>query len=258
METTEIDNGRNTLVNSKNFNPKVGVIIGATAGLLMLGGVAYALTPSGNLIKVDENAPKGEGLEKYLENLMAEDNIASGGGGNNVSEIQGKFFNIYTAPHAHNVNDSMSFDEAFASARGELGAGGVFEWRGQLYGTFYATEVDTKGNPIIDYNKVPNPGYQPSVTDNRFTNPDALDEDIKDEFAEIMEAPTEIVAKAGIVEIDSVERSIQNDNNPEHENNTVQQTPPEINNDSENQIPDMPQDMACTEDTSLNNFDDFA
>lgn len=41
---------------------------------------------------------------------------------------------------ASTVNDSMSFNEAFASARAELGAGGVFVWHGKLYGTFYADE----------------------------------------------------------------------------------------------------------------------
>lgn len=43
-------------------------------------------------------------------------------------------------PIAHSVNDSMSYDEAFASARHEVGPGGGFEWRGQWYGTYYAHE----------------------------------------------------------------------------------------------------------------------
>lgn len=41
---------------------------------------------------------------------------------------------------ATNVNDDMSFNEAFAAARSEVGAGGVFEWRGQVYGTYYGDE----------------------------------------------------------------------------------------------------------------------
>lgn len=40
------------------------------------------------------------------------------------------------------VSDDMSFSEAFASARKQVGAGGVFEWRGKLYGTYYKTEWD--------------------------------------------------------------------------------------------------------------------
>ncbi len=41
---------------------------------------------------------------------------------------------------ATGVSDDMSFGEAFASARSEVGAGGVFEWHGGLYGTYYADE----------------------------------------------------------------------------------------------------------------------
>lgn len=43
-------------------------------------------------------------------------------------------------PVASSVNDDMSFGEAFAAARNEVGPGGVFEWHGQLYGTYTADE----------------------------------------------------------------------------------------------------------------------
>lgn len=38
------------------------------------------------------------------------------------------------------ISDQMSFDQAFAAARDEIGSGGVFMWRGQLYNTFTAEE----------------------------------------------------------------------------------------------------------------------
>lgn len=38
------------------------------------------------------------------------------------------------------VSDDMSFSEAFAAARAEVGAGGVFVWHGGVYGTYYETE----------------------------------------------------------------------------------------------------------------------
>lgn len=41
---------------------------------------------------------------------------------------------------ATTVNDDMSFGEAFASARKEVGPGGVFEWHGQIYNTYTAEE----------------------------------------------------------------------------------------------------------------------
>ncbi len=41
---------------------------------------------------------------------------------------------------ATHVDDSMSFDEAFAAARAEVGPGGAFEWHGTVYGTYTAAE----------------------------------------------------------------------------------------------------------------------
>lgn len=41
---------------------------------------------------------------------------------------------------ATTVNDDMSFGEAFAAARAEVGPGGCFEWHGQIYGTYTAEE----------------------------------------------------------------------------------------------------------------------
>lgn len=37
---------------------------------------------------------------------------------------------------AYSVNDDMSFSEAFAAAREEVGPGGAFVWHGQVYGTY--------------------------------------------------------------------------------------------------------------------------
>lgn len=40
------------------------------------------------------------------------------------------------------VDDDMSFSQAFAAARAEVGPGGAFEWHGQIYGTYTADEWD--------------------------------------------------------------------------------------------------------------------
>ena len=45
-----------------------------------------------------------------------------------------------SVPVAHNVSDDMSFQDAFDSARLEVGAGGVFEWHGYIYSTYTADE----------------------------------------------------------------------------------------------------------------------
>lgn len=41
---------------------------------------------------------------------------------------------------ATTVNDDMSFGEAFAAARAEVGSGGSFEWHGNVYSTYTAEE----------------------------------------------------------------------------------------------------------------------
>jgi hypothetical protein len=38
------------------------------------------------------------------------------------------------------VDDSMTFAQAFAAARAQIGAGGVFTWHGNVYGTYYENE----------------------------------------------------------------------------------------------------------------------
>ncbi len=43
---------------------------------------------------------------------------------------------------ATSPDDSMCFNDAFAAARAEVGPNGVFEWRGGVYGTYYAEEWD--------------------------------------------------------------------------------------------------------------------
>ncbi len=43
---------------------------------------------------------------------------------------------------ATSVEEDMTFNEAFATARQELGPGGVFEWEGNIYNTYYKEEYD--------------------------------------------------------------------------------------------------------------------
>ena len=54
-------------------------------------------------------------------------------------EIDNGLPHYSNAPVAH-VSDSQSFAQAFADARQQVGPGGIFEWHGQVYGTYYADE----------------------------------------------------------------------------------------------------------------------
>ena len=45
-------------------------------------------------------------------------------------------------PVAHSVNDDMSFGEAFAAARSEVGPGGAFCWHGNVYSTYRSDDPE--------------------------------------------------------------------------------------------------------------------
>lgn len=53
------------------------------------------------------------------------------------SQLEGRDMTV-----ASEVNDSMSFNEAFAAARQAIGPGGLFVWHGHAYGTYYKNEWD--------------------------------------------------------------------------------------------------------------------
>lgn len=57
-----------------------------------------------------------------------------------TSEAPAEQIEVTPVETATNVNDNMSFGEAFAAARAEVGSGGVFEWHGSKYNTFTAEE----------------------------------------------------------------------------------------------------------------------
>ena len=49
-------------------------------------------------------------------------------------------FEGHTMEVSHSVDDSMSFSQAFAAARHDVGAGGLFVWHGHTFGTYYGNE----------------------------------------------------------------------------------------------------------------------
>lgn len=95
------------------------VAIGGVSGIL-LGGVSVLFTGSSNA-ENDPDAPQA----------------ATSGGGTPVSPDSS--VTVDGLPVAA-VSDDMSFNEAFAAAREEVGPGGVFEWHGGVYGTYHANE----------------------------------------------------------------------------------------------------------------------
>ena len=92
----------------KSWKRNAAVAFGAAA----VSGGAVALFTSGKAPDVHTDAPVDEHSEWVDGNV----------------------------PVAHNVSDDMSFQDAFDSARLEVGAGGVFEWHGYIYSTYTADE----------------------------------------------------------------------------------------------------------------------
>jgi len=114
---------------------------------------------------------------------------------------------------ATNVSDSMSFSEAFAAARAEVGAGGAFEWYGNVYGTYYGNEWDAMSpaekqdyNSHFSWSEVPHSSsdsgnashsYQPSSNESyQAPSSSASSEgiyEVADEEEEIGEAEVEVL-----------------------------------------------------------------
>lgn len=94
------------------------------------------------------------------------------------------------------VSDSMSFGEAFAAARAQVGPGGVFYWHGGVYGTYYETEWNAMSaaekhdyaelvRPAISANNVPAPtDAHPDVVVNAPEDPGDVTMVVDDQIVE--------------------------------------------------------------------------
>lgn len=102
------------------------VTIGGVSGILLGGAGSFAATAA--TLRNPEEVVE-ENNEENVENT-ADENVT-------VEDA------AHVTAHgnvASGVNDNMSFNEAFAAARSEVGAGGCFVWHGNVYGTYYANE----------------------------------------------------------------------------------------------------------------------
>lgn len=119
-EKTSYDDSNNKKSEEEDLQPfgkkkkNVGKVAAVVGGGVLLGGAtalftSFAPHPGGN----DEQSPDW---------------------------VDGK------VPVAHDTNDDMSFDEAFTTARAEVGPGGVFQWHGYIYSTY----TDDEWNNLSD------------------------------------------------------------------------------------------------------------
>lgn len=122
----------------------------AIGGALGLAGRA-ALSVAGSLL-FDHTTG-----EEFLELKTEGGNIIHVWSGNvNINELlDTEISSVAPLPENENIiyeeivqadpvplnENGLSFSEAFANAREELGPGGIFEWNGNTYNTFYAEEL---------------------------------------------------------------------------------------------------------------------
>lgn len=100
-----------------NKNNKIKAVAAGGASAILLGSVSAMLMSAakaeGDNITPDENNDESKASDYLVDNDLK---VADG------------------------INDEMSFSQAFATARAEVGPGGVFEWRGNVYSTYIAEE----------------------------------------------------------------------------------------------------------------------
>ena len=97
------------------------VTLGGVSGILMGAGLLYAGQAAAQTLNSEEKP------EEKPEDVVAPEQGETSHTLENGLQVAA-------------VNDEMSFGEAFAAARAEVGPGGVFHWHGGIYNTYTADE----------------------------------------------------------------------------------------------------------------------
>ncbi len=153
VEEVEVNEFGEEIKTQRTINP---YLIGLGSSALILSGIVF----SNNTVSANDEIEFidiGDLTNEVADNSFSEDIVTinldiQDTDNQSISTV----FDINTAPvlGAGKIDNSMTFAEAFSTARQELGAGGVFVWNGNLYNTFYAEELDINGNPTIEYNQL--------------------------------------------------------------------------------------------------------
>lgn len=169
-EETMIDNDVVSNNVNNNNEPKTRSRFGrAASGLgmgILLGGTSSFVTA--RAVRAEEQ----NGLEEEENNNGEETNNETNNGTDVIDTPNNEGTNEWSdgaLPVAESVNDSMSFSEAFGAARAEVGPGGVFEWRGNVYNTYYAEEwnsmSDEDKNEFMDHLSLTEIEDEPETSD---------------------------------------------------------------------------------------------
>lgn len=101
----------------KEVNPWKYVTLGGVPGILMGAGMLYAGQTTAKQLETAEEAAEVQAPEAGETSHTLENGLQVAA-----------------------VSDDLSFGEAFAAARAEVGSGGVFHWHGGIYNTYTADE----------------------------------------------------------------------------------------------------------------------
>lgn len=145
LQTNTSELSTDTLAEQPETPPTSGLslerkLAGISTAVLLLGGTAWALTSQA------ETPEKPVSFPTDSPALTPTDSVAVVPGLNvaiqpktDIAVTNGKL-NVHDAPIAEDVKEAMSFDQAFETARQEVGAGGVFAWHNKVYNTFTKDE----------------------------------------------------------------------------------------------------------------------
>ena len=166
VQVGDLENDQPSSEKELSFGHKLGKTAAGFAGGILLGGIATVgtavLTSSAAVDQEDGGAEGAEEAEEAEEVEAAAEAVVEGvvGGAEVVveeMEMEKNTDNDAVVEQsqsetpawvddaveiAQGVGNEMSFPEAFRAAREEVGAGGAFEWRGNVYSTYTKEEWD--------------------------------------------------------------------------------------------------------------------
>ena len=195
---------------SKDTAKKVAGIAGAAAGVVGLGATLF------EIFKPVEAFPNEVGEIEEPSDLEPAPEVAE---------------SVHVEPHdmevATSVDDDMSFGQAFAAARHEVGPGGLFVWHGHTYGTYYANE----------WNAMSPEDHEQYWANVHHTTSNI---EIEPEVVEEVEADTH-------VDQDAASESQENESENQEEQQEEQQQEQQDSNEAEHQDAEQQEDLADTE-----------
>lgn len=156
-ESANVQEKVNASAENENSNWHQVVISGVSGIALGAAGVLFSGAKLPDEMIIGATATEGDETEEQIEDLQEtaeaavveeEPSVEQEQVINEAAVAEESVVTFYPAPEASTyaihiatrVNDDMSFSEAFATARREVGAQGAFVWHGQVYTTCYAEE----------------------------------------------------------------------------------------------------------------------